>query len=70
MLANLRDTGASEEHASTVFFLWTPPTSSTNGIMGGETETVEILIAKQRNGVAFRKATLLYNKAWGRFECA
>lgn len=67
-LAQLRDTGAAEEHADVVFLLWSPP--ATAGIVATSSETVEILLAKQRNGVAFRKAALLFEKAWGRFQSA
>jgi replicative DNA helicase len=56
-LAHLRDTGAAEEHANNVLFLWQPET-----VIGTDWHEVELLIAKQRNGPANLKIGMKFNK--------
>lgn len=64
-LANLRDTGATEEHASNVLFVYQPknPPTDYDGW-----EDAEIIVAKQRNGPAGLRVPMQFKKQWGTFR--
>jgi len=67
-LANLRDTGATEEHASNVLFLWQePPKPDAPKPAYGTWEEINIIIAKQRNGPAGLRVPMQFKKCWGAF---
>jgi replicative DNA helicase len=66
-LGNLRDTGASEEHASNVIFVHQQAKPSTDY---DEWEEIEVIIAKQRNGPARLRVPMEFKKQWGLFRCA
>lgn len=63
-LVHLRDTGATEEHASNVLFLWQPEQGP---ILGTDEHQVELLIAKARNGPAGLRIPMRFNKSCGAF---
>jgi replicative DNA helicase len=65
-LSNLRDTGATEEHASNVLFIWQKP-AALDVSPFSEWEEVEVIIAKQRNGPAGIRVPLQFNKRQGVF---
>jgi len=72
-LANLRDTGAAEEHASNVIIIWSPKPAEGRSpfapaVGDATTVPVELVIAKQRNGPAGAKVPLRFHRAWGTFE--
>jgi replicative DNA helicase len=68
-LANLRDTGATEEHASNVLFLWQrPPKSDVSPMNYGDWEDIEVIIGKQRNGPAGLRVPMQFKKQWGSFN--
>ena len=68
-LSNLRDTGAAEEHASNVLFLWQrPPKADAVPMNYGDWEDIELIIAKQRNGPAGLRVPMRFKKTWGTFE--
>lgn len=60
-LAHLRDTGAIEEHASNVLLIY----QKANPEQCDGWETVEVIIAKQRNGPAGARIELEFAKRWG-----
>jgi replicative DNA helicase len=64
-LANLRDTGATEEHASNVLFVYQPknPPTDYDGW-----EDAEVIIAKQRNGPAGLRVPMQFKKQWSAFR--
>ena len=66
-LSNLRDTGATEEHASNVLMLWQAPRSTDDGAVYGEEEEIQVILAKQRNGPAGMKVPMRFAKKYGAF---
>ncbi len=66
-LSNLRDTGATEEHASNVLFLWQKPAEQATAPVYDDWEPIELIIGKQRNGPAGMAVTLEFRKSWGAF---
>jgi replicative DNA helicase len=64
-LANLRDTGATEEHASNVLFVYQPASPPADY---DEWEDAEIIIAKQRSGPARLRVPMQFKKQWGAFR--
>jgi replicative DNA helicase len=68
LLSNLRDTGATEEHASNVLLLWQPPSKGGESLSTGDWTDVEIIIGKQRNGPANLRVPMQFRKQWGRFR--
>src|ERR1700683_3020016 len=68
LLSNLRDTGATEEHASNVLLLWQPPSKGGKSLANGDWTHVEIIIGKQRNGPANLRVPMQFRKQWGRFR--
>jgi replicative DNA helicase len=68
LLSNLRDTGATEEHASNVLFLWQPPTKAGELAPNGDWTDIEIIIGKQRNGPANLRIPMQFRKQWGMFR--
>jgi replicative DNA helicase len=69
-LSTLRDTGATEEHASNVLMLWQPPRSAENSAILGEEEEIQVILAKQRNGPAGMKVPMRFAKKYGAFSAA
>jgi len=68
-LSNLRDTGATEEHASNVLFIWQEPQKEGAPPSAyGAWEDVNIIIGKQRNGPAGLRVPMKFKKCWGAFE--
>jgi replicative DNA helicase len=76
-LANLRDTGATEEHASNVMFIHQPknPLAEADparyALLLQEPEyweDVEVTIGKQRNGPAGLRIPMQFKKQWGAFR--
>lgn len=65
--ANLRDTGATEEHASNVLLLWQKPSGKDSVSAFGEPEEIELIIGKQRNGPAGLHIPLKFDKRCGKF---
>ena len=61
----MRDTGATEEHASNVLFVHQPASSTTDY---DEWEDVEVIIAKQRSGPARLRIPMQFKKQWGAFR--
>jgi replicative DNA helicase len=68
LLSNLRDTGASEEHASNVLLLWQPPSKGGEHISKVDWADVEIIIGKQRNGPDNLRVPMQFRKQWGKFR--
>ena len=66
-LSNLRDTGATEEHASNVLFVWQKPSSKEETPAYDEWEDINVIIAKQRNGPAGIRIPMQFMKRWGAF---
>jgi replicative DNA helicase len=66
-LSNLRDTGAAEEHASNVLFVWQKPLPKDSAPAYDEWEDVDVIIAKQRNGPAGLRVPMQFRKNWGAF---
>jgi len=67
-LSNLRDTGASEEHASNIMFIWQRPALNDAQQMNlVEWEDVDLIVAKQRNGPAGLRVPMKFNKRCGAF---
>lgn len=66
-LSNLRDTGAAEEHASNVIFIWQRPPIDDAQLTLAEWEDVELIIGKQRNGPAGLRVPMKFNKRCGAF---
>lgn len=66
-LANLRDTGATEEHASNVLFIWQRPPKGDAPITYSDWEDIELIIGKQRNGPAGLRVPMQFCKRWGGF---
>ena len=66
-LSNLRDTGAVEEHASNVLFLWQRPPKADAPMTYGDWEDIEVIIGKQRNGPAGLRVPMQFKKTWGSF---
>lgn len=67
-LSNLRDTGASEEHASNILFIWQrPPKDDAQQQSLAEWEDVELIIGKQRNGPAGIRVPMKFAKRFGKF---
>lgn len=64
-LSDIRESGAVEQNADTVIFLHRPQLRTRSH--AAETETVEAIVAKQRNG-ATGDVTLVFNKGAMRFE--
>ncbi len=69
-LSNLRDTGATEEHASNVLLLWHQPRSADDGAPYGDEEEIQVILAKQRNGPAGVKVPMKFAKRYGAFFAA
>jgi len=69
LLSNLRDTGAAEEHASNVLFLWQKPLKDSAPAYD-EWEDLDVIIAKQRNGPAGLRVPMQFKKNWGCFRDA
>jgi len=67
-LSNLRDTGAAEEHASNVLFVWQPPSPKDAPPVYDEWEDINVIIAKQRNGPAPVRIPMQFMKRWGAFS--
>jgi replicative DNA helicase len=68
-LANLRDTGATEEHASNVLLLWQAAPKQPKDIPAyDEWEDFWVTIAKQRNGPAGLDVPIKFKRNVGRFE--
>jgi replicative DNA helicase len=65
-LVDLRESGAVEQHANVVLLIYKPPPES-NGVVT-VTPTVELLIAKQRNGPQQGKVDMVFNGPSMRFE--
>ena len=68
LLSNLRDTGATEEHASNVLFLWQRPPKEDVSTIYGDWEDIEVIIGKQRNGPAGLRVEMQVKKQWGMFR--
>jgi replicative DNA helicase len=67
--ANLRDTGATEEHASNVLLIWQPPAEKqVPAPSHNNWEDVEVIIAKQRNGPPGLRVAMQFSKQWGVFR--
>jgi replicative DNA helicase len=66
-LSNLRDTGAAEEHASNVLFVWQKPPPKDSAPAYDEWEDIDVIIGKQRNGPANLRVPMLFKKNWGAF---
>lgn len=67
-LSNLRDTGATEEHASNVLFIWQEPRGKDAAGPGyDDWESVKVIIEKQRNGPAGLHVPMEFKKQWGAF---
>jgi replicative DNA helicase len=69
-LSTLRDTGATEEHASNVLMLWQSPRGADDGAVLGEEEEIQVILAKQRNGPAGMKVPMRFAKKYGAFFAA
>jgi replicative DNA helicase len=69
-LSTLRDTGATEEHASNVLMLWQSPRSAGDSAILGEEEEIQVILAKQRNGPAGMKVPMRFAKKYGAFFAA
>jgi replicative DNA helicase len=68
-LSNLRDTGATEEHASNVLFLWQEPAKDGAPPPAyAAWEDINVIIAKQRNGPAGLRVPMQFKKCWGAFS--
>jgi len=65
-LAQIRDTGVAEEHASNVLFLWRRGTNEVP-TASLEWEDVDLIIAKQRNGPAGLRVPMQFRKTCGKF---
>jgi len=66
-LSNLRDTGATEEHASNVLFIWQRPPKGDAPMTYNDWEDIEVIIGKQRNGPAGLRVPMQFAKKWGGF---
>jgi replicative DNA helicase len=66
-LSNLRDTGAAEEHASNVLFIWQRPPKGDAPMTYNDWEDIELIIGKQRNGPAGLRVPMQFCKRWGAF---
>jgi len=66
-LSNLRDTGATEEHASNVLFVWQKPPLKDAAPVYDEWEEVDIIVGKQRNGPAGLRVPMAFKKNRGAF---
>jgi replicative DNA helicase len=66
-LSNLRDTGAAEEHASNVLFLWQRPPKAGAPATNYDWEDIEVILGKQRNGPAGLRVPMQVKKQWGSF---
>jgi replicative DNA helicase len=66
-LSNLRDTGAAEEHASNVLFIWQKPLPKDSAPAYDEWDDLDVIIAKQRNGPAGLRIPMQFRKNWGAF---
>ena len=66
-LSNLRDTGATEEHASNVLLLWQQPRSADDLAPYGDEEEIQVILAKQRNGPAGVRVPMRFEKRYGAF---
>jgi replicative DNA helicase len=67
--AHLRDTGAAEEHASNVLFLWEPPRDENAPEPAyAEPIPVKLVIEKQRNGPAGLVRDFEFVKCYGKFN--
>jgi replicative DNA helicase len=67
-LSNLRDTGAAEEHASNVLFVWQRPSAKDAPPVYDQWEDIDLIIAKQRNGPAGLRIPMQFMKRWGAFS--
>jgi replicative DNA helicase len=67
-LANLRDTGAAEEHASNVLFVWQRPTPKDAQPTYDQWEDLDVIIGKQRNGPSGIRIPIQFKKSWGAFR--
>ncbi len=67
--AQLRDTGAAEEHASNILFLWEPSRGeNAPDLAYGEPAMVKLAIEKQRNGPAGLVREFEFIKCYGKFN--
>jgi len=66
-LMNLRDTGAAEEHASNVLFIWQRAPKGDAPLTYTDWEDIEVIIGKQRNGPAGLRVPMQFAKRWGGF---
>jgi replicative DNA helicase len=67
-LANLRDTGSLEEHASNVLFLWQPPAALEDVASIEQDTAINLVVGKQRNGPAGFKVPMMFDKRTGMFR--
>lgn len=67
LLSQLRDTGATEEHASNVLFIWQERSAREAPCASDDWEDVQLRIAKQRNGPAGLKIKMQFKKSCGVF---
>ena len=65
-LANLRDTGASEEHATDVLMAWQPGSDDTHPDVW---QDLKLKIAKQRNGPRDVTIDMEFRPSTGQFRC-
>jgi replicative DNA helicase len=66
-LSNLRDTGAMEEHASNVLFIWQRPPKGDAPMTYNDWDDIEVIIGKQRNGPPGLRVPMQFCKRWGAF---
>ena len=69
-LSDLRESGAVEQDADAVCFLYKPNCNDGTADDYSDTPPINLLIAKQRNGASGVDVNLIFFKSWTRFESA